>query len=1057
MKKIITLIFTLALFTGNSVFSQMKPHVAKLKKERDHPLQPSDVKKMAPFQNAVPTNKLSGFQSNTSFFPSLGQMQKPIAPISNIKMLASKENGLPILIKGKVTDLEAYTIEEQRYQYLELVKNAMQIEMPEEEFVLVSQNTDDLGHSHFKMQQQYNGIPVYGAEIILHEENGNIHLLNGRYYPTPEIDNINPSISMDSANQIALDHVASFTTVKDLTNWEKQMVLGEQTTTELVIYHLQKKINEERLAWKVQVIPNISNRWSYFIDAETGVILQHFNEICQLHGTHNCSHSPSNPAKKVKHLREHKDEPNISMPPPDGPAEADAFDLSGVLRHIHTYEVGNDFFLIDASRDMFNSTQSNFPDESVGTILTVNAQNTAPQNNDFSAVFNTSINNSWNDQLAVSAHYNGAIAYEYFKNTFNRNSINGQGGNIISIINVADEDGGDMDNAFWNGAAMFYGNGDVAFSPLAKSLDVAGHEMSHGVIQNTANLEYFGESGALNESFADVFGAMIDRDDWRMGEEVVNTNVFPSGALRDLQNPHNGGNNLNDNGYQPAHTSEQFTGNGDNGGVHINSGIVNRAFFLFANAIGKDKAEQVYYRALTNYLVKSSQFIDMRIAIVQSATDLHGSNSTEVNAAKSAFDQVGIGAGSGNDTQVDVGENPGDEYIVMADVNQTGLYIFTPNGDEVANPLTTVAPISIPSLTDNGSAMVYVAEDQTIQLITFNWPNSTYQQTTLQDQPMWVNVTVSKDGSRIAALTDDLDNRVWVFDFGLDEWVTFDLYNPTTAEGGIVTGDVLYPDILEFDFTGEWVMYDAFNRIENNQGGDIEYWDIGFLRVFDKTANNWGDGFISKLFSGLPENSSVGNPTFSKNSDFIIAFDFIDDFNDEYFLMGANTETGEIGTIFENNVLSYPNYSISDDQMVFDAESGFFNDPVLAFIPIGNDKISANGDATVYIENATKGVWFATGERELTDTEDAILADLNISVSPNPFGEFLHLSFESERTESVRLELINALGQMVLQEEKTAVAGVNNFELNVAGIESGTYFLRINGMTGSFGLKVLKQ
>src|SRR6185436_18716992 len=116
------------------------------------------------------------------------------------------------------------------------------------------------------------------------------------------------------------------------------------------------------------------------------------------------------------------------------------------------------------------------------------------------------------------------------------------GGNIVSIINVTDENDNNMDNAFWSGAAMFYGNGNQAFTSLAKGLDVAGHEMSHGVIQNTANLEYLSQSGALNESYADIFGSLIDRDDYKMGEDVVKLNFFPSGALRDLSNPHNGGN-----------------------------------------------------------------------------------------------------------------------------------------------------------------------------------------------------------------------------------------------------------------------------------------------------------------------------------------------------------------------------------------------------------------------------------------------------------------------------------------------------------------------------------
>src|SRR5690349_22668502 len=101
--------------------------------------------------------------------------------------------------------------------------------------------------------------------------------------------------------------------------------------------------------------------------------------------------------------------------------------------------------------------------------------------------------------------------------------------------------------------------------------------MTHGVVQNTANLEYQGESGAINESMADIFGTMLDPGDWLIGEDVVKTSAFPSGALRSLQDPHNGGTSLADPGYQPRHKSEMYTGSEDNGGVHINSGLPNNA------------------------------------------------------------------------------------------------------------------------------------------------------------------------------------------------------------------------------------------------------------------------------------------------------------------------------------------------------------------------------------------------------------------------------------------------------------------------------------------------
>ncbi|MBK8705099.1 MAG: M4 family metallopeptidase [Saprospiraceae bacterium] len=450
-------------------------------------------------------------------------------------------------------------------------------------------------------------------------------MMNGRYQPTPQLTSFQAALGQQQALNLALADVAKYTKVKSLPEAELALMDGPQTQIQLVVYPLQRK---PLLAWAITLRPNLASRWTYIIDAQSSDILQHFDNLCKVHGTHTAS------------------DHGHAVPPPDGPATANANDLFGISRTINTYQKGSLFYLIDASRSMFDAPASVFPDEPVGVIWTINAQNTSPENNNFGAAHITSSNNTWTNPIAVSAHYNAGRAFEYFKQTFNRNSINGQGGNIISLINVADPSGQPMDNAFWNGAAMFYGNGSIAFSsPLAKGLDVSGHEMSHGVIQNTANLEYYAESGAINESFADVFGAMIDRDDWLIGENVVNNNVYTSGALRSMSDPHNGGNSLNDDGWQPAHFSEKYTGTADNAGVHINSGITNRAYYLFAEQVSKNTAEQVYYRALNNYLTRSSQFIDLRIAVIQAATDLHGANSTVVNAAISAFSTVGIGAG----------------------------------------------------------------------------------------------------------------------------------------------------------------------------------------------------------------------------------------------------------------------------------------------------------------------------------------------------------------------------------------------------------------------------
>lgn len=1047
------ILILILLFGSTILFGQVKAHLKDLKSDRTTPLTIEDMR-LQNFAPAIP-NASPAFQQPRKQYQTLPSLIKPVDNHPNLKIHTAPDTGLPFVIEGTM-DLPEGDYQTRGTAYLETVKEALQIQHPAEEFIVKKISAEpSTNQVHYRMDQVYEGIPVYGSEVLLHEQNDAVYLFNGRYYPTPIIENLTPTISKNAAEQTTRQDLELTTTFKELSDLEKVLLDGEQVQSELVIYHKNRDDKQEHLAWHFTVLPNVAARWSYFVDAHTGEILHQFSHICKFAGEHHHHHA-------CEHEQEKEEVLIINNLPPDGPATANATDLFGISRLINTYEVGSTFFMIDGSRTMFNGTQSNLPDEPVGSIWTIDAQGTSPANNDFAAIHVSSNNNSWNNNpKAVSAHYNGGEAYEYFASTFGRNSINGQGGNIISLVDVADENGGDMDNAFWSGAAMFYGNGNQAFSsPLSKALDVAGHEMSHGVVQTTANLEYQGESGALNESFADIFGAMIDRDDWKMGEDIVNTSIFSSGALRDLQNPNNGGNSLNDAGYQPDHVNDQFTGSQDNGGVHINSGITNRAYYLFATEVGKEKAEQVYYRALTNYLVKSSQFVDLRIAVVQAATDLHGANSTEVDAAKNALSAVGIGEGAGTQTQTDVGQNDGDEYVLMSDDGLSQLYIFTPAGDEIAvtPPLSTSSPISKPSITDNGSVIVFVDSGKNIQRITIDWNTGNVNQEALSTNPIWRNVAISKDGTKIAALTDDLDNRLLVFDLvngdGYPE--EFELYTPTTGDGGPTTNEVQYADVIEFDFTGEWILYDAFNEINNANGEDIDYWDIGFIRVYENTTNSFDDGFISKLFSGLPENTSVGNPTFSKNSDYVIALDFIDEFSDEYAILGVNTETGETGTILSHTQLGYPNYSVSDEQIVFDDNPGFFDDPQLSFVDLQDNKISGTGNVDGFITNGKWGVWFADGERTLTNTADLNLAGDALKIYPNPFNDNLKIDIETTANDKILIEIFDVVGKRVFTKNMQVYAGSNIEELDASILHSGTYFVKMTREGASKTVRVSK-
>ncbi|HEX2396379.1 MAG TPA: M4 family metallopeptidase, partial [Bacteroidales bacterium] len=510
-----------------------------------------------------------------------------------------RKGNTPIYIEQKVTPLNsasAVTNEDRLFRFLEENKALTGINNPRESFKIKNIHTDDLGISHIWTIQQYKGIEVYGSESVFHFDSQKERFTGSFFKSSVELD-INPKVQYTQALELVKKDLSKITVYRELTSKEKKFLKYDAAECSLILF--DKSGGNYSLAWMISVRPNFIEEWQYTIDASDGSIIRKFNNTKS-----------------------------------DGPTTGSAPDLNNISRTFDVYLEAGTYYLLNISMPMFNSATEE------GMIMTLNANNTSTSNLDYSMI--TSTNNAWSGMSsAVSAHYNAFLAYEYFRTKFNRNSINAQGGNIISFINVTENDGSSMENAFWNGQAVFYGNGGSHFKSLSGAIDVSAHELGHGVVSNSANLEYQGQSGAINETYADIFGSMVDRDDWLIGEDVVKTTYYPTGALRDMSDPHNGGTQSNIY-WQPAHVSEMYLGSQDNGGVHINSGIGNRAYYLFATAVTKDKAERVFYRALTEYLTKTSQFIDFRIAVVQAAKDLYGASSTEAVKAGEAFDVVGI-------------------------------------------------------------------------------------------------------------------------------------------------------------------------------------------------------------------------------------------------------------------------------------------------------------------------------------------------------------------------------------------------------------------------------
>ncbi|MEO7447215.1 MAG: protealysin inhibitor emfourin [Humibacillus sp.] len=257
------------------------------------------------------------------------------------------------------------------------------------------------------------------------------------------------------------------------------------------------------------------------------------------------------------------------------------------------------------------------------------------------------------DDVAATEAYDGLGAtWSLWSQAYARDSLDGKGMPLLASVHY----GRNYDNAFWDGIQMVFGDGDgVIFDRFTKSLDVIGHELAHGVTEHTAGLLYHGQPGALNESISDVFGVLVKQHslgqdaasaDWLVGAELLNASV-QGRALRDMRNP---GTAYDDprlgKDPQPAHMDAYVVTTDDNGGVHINSGIPNRAFVLAALAIGGNAWEApgaIWYAVLSGDGIRAdcdfTTFADLTVAAAAAA---HGDGSSQQQAVRSAWEQVGV-------------------------------------------------------------------------------------------------------------------------------------------------------------------------------------------------------------------------------------------------------------------------------------------------------------------------------------------------------------------------------------------------------------------------------
>ncbi|WP_254664567.1 MULTISPECIES: M4 family metallopeptidase [Bacillaceae] len=503
-----------------------------------------------------------------------------------------------------------------------------------EQFKIVSEQADSTTNTyHVRTVEQYKGIPIFGSgQTVALDANNNVYASFGNVTQrlSRAIIPTEASISEDEAVNITKSKV------------EEQ--LGEVKrydgiNTELTIYPHDGKYY---LAYLVKASTSVPapGYFHYFVDATSGEIIDSFDAIDNL-----------------------VDPANLTV------AIGRGLDVFGKMQ---SFPVGKDAatgtsYMYGGSIAGGTTTAPN-----IVPLATFDAHR-MPETAfillsgllGFTGfeISTTSSTNFFYDPAGVSAHMNSDKVNKYYQTVQKRNSLDDKGMTLISTVHI----GSKWNNAAWNGKQMLYGDGDgIVLGSLAGGLDVTGHEMTHGVIEKSGvNLTYKNESGAINESLADIFGTFVEiystkENEWEMGEDVYTPTKPGDGGLRSLKDPGSVrvSTKYMPSGYYPDTYAERYLGTEDNGGVHINSGINNKAAYLISQGgtnegytikgVGVTTAEKIYYRALTKYLTASSGFKEMREAAVQAARDLYPDNKTtgapsaQTKAVMDAYSSVGV-------------------------------------------------------------------------------------------------------------------------------------------------------------------------------------------------------------------------------------------------------------------------------------------------------------------------------------------------------------------------------------------------------------------------------
>jgi bacillolysin len=469
------------------------------------------------------------------------------------------------------------------------------------------ETVEDRWGASVRFGQVHRGVPVFGAQYVVHLARSSAGLaaesVNGHVFT--ELDAASrPRIDAADAERLAL-------------LWSRPLVAAKVERPVLTVLPVGPGVLTYRVTlWGSRF--GQPAKQEVFVDAVTGRLVLAYNALQR-----------------------------------DGAVSTSGTTAHGDTVPLEAFERDGEYELRDRSREMYERGSRE------GQITTHNARATPAYFGNAANIVTSSspvFRRSASSTGAVDAHWGAGVVYEYYRG-LGRNSLDDRGSSIVSTVNAADPTTYEpMFNAFWDGTQMVYGNPGPIY-PLSADLDVVGHELTHGVIQHSANLVYLNQAGAINEAVADYFGNAIDNevsgiamDDpaaGLLGEDLCRPeNPEPRDwdcPLRDL------------NDDMTTDDYVYYLADFDNGGVHLNATIFGGALWDVREVLDPELADRIVYRALTRFMTPLDDFLDGRAAIVEAARQL-GVTEEQVAAIESVFDAKGIVPGwetaAGTDAQV---------------------------------------------------------------------------------------------------------------------------------------------------------------------------------------------------------------------------------------------------------------------------------------------------------------------------------------------------------------------------------------------------------------------